>query len=302
MEDRRNKAVRITVVSIFWNLLLSAIKFAAGILGHSAALVADAVHSLSDLLSDFVTIAGVHYASRPRDHSHHYGHGKFETLAAIIIGLLLLLAAVEIAWSGGVEIYHSFHGERLSVPSYWALIVAMVSIVIKELLFQYTVRVGRKLNSAALLANAWHHRTDALSSIAAAVGIGGAIFLGERWVILDPAAAVFVGLWVLKYTLSLLSTSVNELLEASLGEEMDQQIIEIVEKIPGVQMPHNLKTRKIGQAYAVEMHIKVDRGLNIVEAHDISTRVEDQLKSFLGQDSFISIHVEPLNERPNTES
>ncbi|HHJ51716.1 MAG TPA: cation transporter [Caldithrix abyssi] len=296
MNQRKNVAVRVTLVSILWNLVLSGIKFAAGIYGRSAALVADGVHSLSDLLSDLVVLAGVHYGSRPRDQSHHYGHGKFETLAAIIIGLILLIAALEIAWHGGLNIYRHLHGKPLPGPYYITLIVALSSIGIKELLYQYTIKAGNKTGSAALKANAWHHRTDALSSVAAALGISGAIFLGEEWVLLDPLAAVFVGLWVLKFTLSLLVTSVNELLEASLGKEMDEKILQVVQNIPGVQLPHNLKTRKVGHTYAVEMHIKVNRNLNIVEAHDISTRVEEALKSFLGKESFISIHVEPLED------
>ena len=189
---------RVTLVGSVVNLLLLVFKFVAGILGHSAAMLADAVHSLSDFVTDIIVIVFVRISSKPEDEGHDYGHGKYETLATAIIGLILLFVGFGILWNGATSIWDFWQGGELKEPGMLALWAALVSILFKELLYQYTVLKGRRLNSQAVVANAWHHRSDALSSIGTAVGIGGAILLGEQWLVLDPLAAVVVSLFIMK--------------------------------------------------------------------------------------------------------
>jgi len=294
---RKSRAIRSAVSGIFWNLTLSAIKFAAGILGHSAALIADAIHSFSDLLTDMAVIAGVHYASRPVDKGHHYGHGKFETLSAVGIAFILVLASLAILGEGLYLLIQAGQGTWPRVPDALAFWIALISVFIKEGMYRYTIRIANKIDSNAVKVNAWHHRSDALSSLAVSIGVGGAILLGDKWSILDAITATLVGLWVLQFAVRSFISGMNELLEASLDEEKNQQILNIVLGVPGVNNPHNLRTRRIGNSIAVELHIKVARSLNIVEAHDIATEVEHRLKDFLGGNSFISVHVEPASEK-----
>ena len=215
---------RVTFVGSVVNLLLLVFKFVAGILGHSAAMLADAVHSLSDFVTDIIVIVFVRISSKPEDEGHDYGHGKYETLATAIIGLILLFVGFGILWNGAASIWRFWQGEALREPGMLALWAALVSIVSKELLYQYTVFKGRRLNSQAVVANAWHHRSDALSSIGTAVGIGGAILLGEQWLILDPLAAVVVSLFIMKVAVQLLVPCVDELLEKSLPAEVEEKI------------------------------------------------------------------------------
>jgi len=293
---RKSRAIRSAVSGIFWNLTLSAIKFAAGILGHSNALIADAIHSFSDLLTDMAVIAGVHYAARPVDQGHHYGHGKFETLSSVFIAFILLLASLAILWEGLYLLFKASQGSWPRVPDALAFWIAVLSVIIKEGMYQYTIRIANKINSQAVKVNAWHHRSDAFSSLAVSIGIGGAILLGNKWSILDAITAALVGLWVLQFAIRSFINGMNELLEASLDDEKNQQILTLVRTVPGVINPHNLRTRRIGNSIAVDMHIKVARSLSIVEAHDIATEVEQRLKDFLGRNSFISVHVEPASE------
>ncbi len=291
--SRINQVNRITHWSIFWNIILSIFKLTVGFIGKSNALLADGVHSFSDLISDFIVLGGVRMAERPQDQTHHYGHGKFETLSALILALFLLLAALAILYEGAFSIYSFYKGHYLSSPSMSALFIALIAIVIKEILFRYTIRIGKQQNSPALVANAWHHRTDAYSSVAASIGIAGALFLGPKWRILDPVAAILVSLLILRFAIPSFKDSLNELLEASLDSKTNQQILDIAGKVAGVLNPHNLHTRKIGNSIAIEMHINVRPSLTIVEAHDISTALEKTLKENFGENAFISIHVEP---------
>ena len=213
----REKGIyHVTVVGSGVNFLLLLFKFFAGIVGHSAAMLADAVHSLSDFVTDIIVIVFVRISSKPEDEGHDYGHGKYETLATAIIGIVLLFVGFGILWNGASSIYHFLHGGSLQEPGMLALIAALVSIVFKEALYRYTVFKGKKLNSQAVVANAWHHRSDALSSIGTAVGIGGAILLGNHWRVLDPIAAVVVSFFIMKVAVKLLIPCVDELLEKSL--------------------------------------------------------------------------------------
>ena len=303
MKDKKEKSEeavreagirRVTFVGSVINLLLLAFKFVAGILGHSAAMLADAVHSLSDFVTDIIVIVFVHISSKPEDERYDYGHGKYETLATAIIGLILLCVGFGILWNGVMSIRHFWQGGELKEPGMLALWAALVSVVFKELLYRYTVLKGRRLNSQAVVANAWHHRSDALSSVGTAAGIGGAILLGEQWLILDPLAAVVVSLFIMKVAIRLLVTCVEELLEKSLPAEVEEKIRQEILSFPGVTAPHHLRTRRIGSNYSIEVHIRMDGRITLEEAHRTATAIENRLKSEFGSRTSINIHVEPV--------
>ena len=285
---------RVTLVGSVVNLLLLVFKFVAGILGHSAAMLADAVHSLSDFVTDIIVIIFVRISSKPEDEGHDYGHGKYETLATAIIGLVLLFVGFGILWNGATSIWDFWQGGELKEPGMLALWAALVSILFKELLYQYTVLKGRRLNSQAVVANAWQHRSDALSAIGTAVGIGGAILLGEQWLVLDPLAAVVVSLFIMKVAIQLLVPCVEELLEKSLPAEVEEKIKQEILAFPGVTSPHHLRTRRIGSSYAIEVHIRMDGQITLEEAHHTATAIENRLKSEFGSRTYINIHVEPV--------
>ncbi|MBQ6082598.1 MAG: cation transporter [Bacteroidales bacterium] len=291
---REKEISRVTVAGGVVNLLLVALKFVAGIAGRSAAMVADAVHSLSDFITDIVVLVFVGISARPQDASHDYGHGKFETIATFFIGLALAGAAIGIVVSGSTKLAAWLQGEDIPVPGTLALWAALISIVVKEILFQYTARKGKKLESQALVANAWHHRSDALSSIAAAIGIGGAIIFGNRWTVLDPLASIVVGAMLVKVAWDLLGPAIGELTDKSLPEDVENEILGIIEEAPGVSEPHNLRTRRIGNRVAVEVHIRLDGNLTLAEAHERTSQIEKRLKERFGSDSHITIHMEPV--------
>lgn len=290
----REKGVfRVTIIGSIVNFLLLVFKFFAGIMGHSAAMLADAVHSLSDFVTDIIVIVFVRISSKPEDAGHDYGHGKYETLATAIIGILLLLVGFGILWNGVSSIYHFVQGGALQKPGMLALIGALVSIVFKEILYQYTKFKGRELNSQAVVANAWHHRSDALSSIGTAIGIGGAILLGDRWRVLDPIAAVVVSFFIMKVAVRLLIPCVDELLEKSLPAEVEDKILDTILSFPGVSSPHHLRTRRIGSYCAIEVHVRMDGKITLEEAHRTATAIENRLKEQFGKGTHIGIHVEP---------
>ena len=293
-KSSREKGIyKVTIVGSIVNFLLLVFKFFAGIAGHSAAMLADAVHSLSDFITDIVVIVFVRIAGKPEDKGHDYGHGKYETLATAIIGLLLLCVGFGIFWNGASSIYTFLRGGQLESPGVVALVAALVSIVSKEILYQYTVIQGKKLNSQAVIANAWHHRSDALSSIGTAIGIGGAILLGDHWRVLDPVAAVVVSFFIMKVSVRLLIPCVDELLEKSLPEDVEKEIEQTVLSFPGVSQPHHLRTRRIGNYYAIELHVRMDGQITLEEAHSTATAIENKLKEMFGKGTHVGIHVEP---------
>ena len=293
---REKEIYKVTLVGSAGNVVLMAFKFIAGLLGYSSAMIADAVHSLSDFVTDLVVLVFVGISAKPRDQSHEYGHGKFETFATFLIGLALVAAAIGIIVSGGTKLLAWWEGEQLEAPGWIALWAALLSIVIKELLFQYTVRKGRKLDSQAMIANAWHHRSDALSSIGAAIGIGGAILLGRRWTVLDPLASIVVGLMLIHVAWELLKTSVGELTECSLPADTEQEIERIICSFPDVQQPHNLRTRRIGNSIAIEAHVRMDGSLPLLMVHERATAIEHRLKERFGEKTHVTIHMEPIKK------
>lgn len=291
--NREHEIFKVTLVGSLANVLLTVFKFVAGIVGHSAAMTADAVHSLSDLLTDAVVLLFVHISGKPEDSGHNYGHGKFETLATTLIGLALAAVGVGIGWHGGVDLWKWVHGENLEAPGWLALWAAVVSVVLKEAVYQYTVRRGRRLQSPAVEANAWHHRSDAFSSIGTLVGIGGAILLGDRWTVLDPIASIVVAFFIFRVAYKLMAQGLSELLEASLPGDVEQRILAIVDSFPDVHDPHHLRTRRIGNHIAIELHIRMDGNLPLSTAHARTCEIEQSLKHQFGKQTHITLHVEP---------
>lgn len=291
--DRNKEIYKVTLVGGAVNVVLLLFKFVAGIVGHSAAMMADAIHSLSDFVTDIIVLLFVHISIKPQDKSHDYGHGKYETLAMTLIGIALLAVAIGILYSGVMKITAWMHGEPLEAPGLLALWAALASIILKEAVYQYSMVKARQLQSQAVEANAWHHRSDALSSIGTAVGIGGAIFLGQRWTVLDPLASVVVGAFILKMSVSLLRDGIGDLMEQSLPDAIEAEMLQLVASVPGVAEPHELRTRRIGNHYAVELHILMDGDISLREAHDKASEVEDLLKAHYGEETHVAVHVEP---------
>jgi len=291
--SRESSIYRVTIFGGIVNALLLAFKFAAGILGHSSAMVADAVHSLSDFLTDIVVLVFVRVSNRPADRDHEYGHGKYETLATVLIALSLLVVGVLLAKDGVQRIISVIHGVTLPAPRMIALWAALASIVCKEICYQVTAKVGRTVHSDTVIANAWHHRSDALSSVGTGIGIAGAIFLGEGWTILDPIAGCLVSLIIIVMAIRLAIGALGELLEHSLPEDVENRIIDLAGEDEALSELHHLRTRKIGNQYAIEMHVRMPGDTSLYEAHQHSTMLEQRLKKEFGPTTHITIHIEP---------
>lgn len=276
------------------NILLFIFKLVAGILGRSGAMIADAVHSASDFATDIVVLVFVRISSKPRDDDHKWGHGKYETLASLIIGVALFAVGIEIFVDSAEKIAAVIAGEIIPRPGAIAIVAAATSIIAKEALYQYTMRVGRKIDSPSVIANAWHHRSDALSSVGALLGIGMAYFLGEKWRIADPIAAIAVAALIVKVAYDLCRTALAELLEKSLPHEVEEEILSIISTTPNVHKPHNLRTRRIGSNIAIEVHIRVDGAMTVHDSHEISREIEHSLRTRFGERTAVAIHIEPL--------
>ncbi|HUI33112.1 MAG: cation diffusion facilitator family transporter [Dysgonamonadaceae bacterium] len=292
--ESRIKIIRnATLVGSVLNLLLTVAKILAGVIGKSSAMIADGVHSLSDLVTDIIVLVFIKVSGKERDKNHQYGHGKYETFATMLISFALMIVGAGIFWSGAKKVFDSINGEIIEQPGYIALYAALISIIAKEGLYWYTKIIGVKVNSQAMVANAWHHRSDAFSSIGTALGVSGAILLGEQWRVLDPIAGIIVSFFIFKVAWNIANPSIKELMESALPEETESNITEIIKNTPGVLGFHNLKTRKIGAIFAVEVHIKVDKYLTVESSHEIATQIEKSLRNKLGKQSHIGIHVEP---------
>ena len=290
---RSKEIYKVTLIGGAVNVVLLLFKFVAGIVGHSAAMVADAVHSLSDFVTDVIVLVFVRISNKPQDKSHAYGHGKYETLAMTMIGAALLVVAIGIIYSGAVKISAWANGEQLEAPGMLALWAALLSVVLKEAVYHYSIIKARQLNSQAVEANAWHHRSDALSSLGTTIGIGGAIFLGQRWTVLDPIASIIVGAFIIKVAISLLRNGIGDLMEQSLPDDVEEEILRLVGTLPDVVEPHDLRTRRIGNHYAIELHFLMDGDISLKEAHDKASEVEDLLREHYGKETHVAVHVEP---------
>ncbi len=294
-ESTREKEIyKVTIWGSIVNFILLVFKFIAGFLGHSSAMIADAVHSLSDFVTDIIVVVFVRISGKPEDEDHEYGHGKYETLATAIIGALLLVVGIGILVDSTTTVIDVINGKTLEAPSILALAAAVISILLKEILYQYTLFKGKRLNSKAVIANAWHHRSDAFSSIGTLLGISGAIFLGAKWRILDPIAAFIVSIFIIKVSIGLIKPCLEELLEKSLPKEMENKILSIILSYPEVSSPHHLRTRHIGNHIAIEIHIRMDGEMTLNKAHEITKQIEVSLKEEFGKDTHIGIHMEPI--------
>ena len=291
---REKEIFKVTIWGSIVNFILLVFKFFAGIVGHSSAMIADAVHSLSDFITDIIVVVFVRISGKPEDEDHEYGHGKYETLATAIIGAILLIVGIGILVNSTTSIIDVFHGKELEAPSMLALVAAIVSILLKEIVYQYTVFKGKKLNSKVVIANAWHHRSDAFSSIGTLIGIAGAIFLGVKWRILDPIAALVVSAFIIKVSIGLIKPCIDELLEKSLPKDIEKKIMAIILSNPEVSSPHHLRTRHIGNHIAIEVHIRMNGEMTLNNAHEITKKIEASLKEEFGKGTHIGIHMEPL--------
>lgn len=293
MQPRDRRIYRITLAGSIVNIVLLVFKFIAGILGHSAAMIADAIHSLSDFLTDIIVIVFIRLSSKPADHDHDYGHGKYETLATSVIGMALAVVAVMLGWDGIEKIIYVMQGNQLESPGIIALWAAILSIVLKEWIFRATRKVAKEENSKALEANAWHHRSDALSSIGTAVGIGGAVMLGNNWAILDPIAAIVVCILIIVTAFKIIRQASGELLEESLPKEIEDKIEQIAYQDPLVSDIHKLHTRRIGNIIAIEMHLRMPSDVTLAESHIHANSIEKSLKQEFGNGTHIMLHIEP---------
>ncbi|MBN1969864.1 MAG: cation transporter [Candidatus Delongbacteria bacterium] len=294
-----NRIIRIkkvTLIGSFVNLFLSVGKIIAGVIGKSSAMIADGVHSLSDLVTDIIVLVFIGISGKEKDRSHKYGHGKFETFATMLISFALMIVGLGIFWTGTKKVISSLNGLIIEQPGIIALYAAIFSIISKEILFWYTKLAGEKLNSQAMIANAWHHLSDAFSSIGTALGISGAIFFSEKWRILDPIAGIVVSFFILKVAWKIALPSIHELLESSLSEKIENEISNLIMNARGVKGFHNLKTRQIGEQIGVDVHIKVDKELSVEISHQIATEIENSIKEKYGPQSHVGIHVEPYYE------
>lgn len=293
---REQKISQVTIWGAVGNLLLTVFKLIAGLFGRSSAMIADAIHSLSDLVSDIVVLVMVKVSSKGVDKSHDYGHGKFETLATVVVAVILLWVGIELLIEGIGKIRLVIVGETLPVPGTIALGAALVSILVKEILYQWTSRVGKKVNSPAMITNAWHHRSDALSSIGAAIGIGGAICFGGKWVILDPIVGCIISIFIVVIAVKMAIPALYELTDGSLPEQVEQQIIQLILSVDGVTNVHDLRTRRNGPIIIIGVHIVVDPNMTVAKAHHLTVLAENAIRNQFGNETQISIHIEPTEE------
>jgi len=288
----RYKATRkVTLVGMFVNIFLSAAQLIGGFFAHSQALIADGIHTLSDLASDIVVLIAAKIASQDADDDHPYGHGRFETVATVILGLALAGVAVGIAMNAYERITHP---ETLLQPKPLALLFAALAIISKEALYQYTMVVAKQIDSKMLQANAWHHRSDALSSIMVALGVAGAIFLEIPW--LDAAAAMLVAVMIFYMGVRLILDSTMELVDTALDPQQMKEIQAFISSVEGVDETHMLRTRKMGNNVLADVHIQVNSYLSVSEGHYIAENVIQKLRKKFPEMHDITVHIDPEDD------
>ncbi len=291
------QAISVTWKGIIVNLVLMVLKLVAGFLGHSKAMIADGVESVADMPANLVVLLGIAMGNRPADKTHDFGHGKIETLASTMVGAFLVAAGLWIFGNGAQAVWRNIHGTEILRPGWIALAGTVLAIVTKEWLYRYTLRVGRRVNSQAVIANAWHHRSDAYTSMGTLTGISGAFFLGPHWRFLDPLAAIVASVFIVKMGITISWQGLNELIEASESDEKEADIIRIISSVPGVQNPHRLRTRRIGNQTAIDVHVEVDGRLSVTDAHQVATRIEEHVREAFGMETLVLVHIEPLGDR-----
>ena len=289
-----NPGIKVTIIGILANITLSVIKFIGGIIGNSTAMVADAVHSLSDLFTDTIVLVTHKISQIPKDEDHPYGHGRAESIGTTAIGIIIIFAGIGLAYEG----WNIIQSESPPIPEPIAAGMALVSIFIKEWLFRYTYSVGKKSNSSLLIANAWHHRSDAISSIAALVGIIGSMM---GYPMLDPIAAAMVGFMIIHVGYKLTRGGFRDLMDTALSEKDTRDIQGVIDEISGVIKTHDLRTRKIGGEVLIDVHIQVDSDLTVTEGHEIAERVRRNLINRYPKTQDVLVHVDGYDDS-NVES
>jgi len=290
LNDLKNNAgVRIILIGALANLLLAVLKIAGGIVGRSTAMVADGIHSLSDLLTDGVVLFTHKIGQLPADENHPYGHGRAETIGATLVGAVIIVAGFGLAYRS-LEIIAT---DAFHTPTWPAALAAVVSIVINEILFRYTRSVGEKTKSPSLVANAWHHRSDAISSVAALIGIGGAM---AGYPIMDPIAAIIVSVMIVKVGYNIAFRGLSDLMDTALSEEETRRIKTLINSLPGVIQTHNLRTRRIGGEVLMDVHILVDHEVSVTEGHHIAEGVRRELIRAMDNVQDILVHVDTEND------
>jgi cation diffusion facilitator family transporter len=285
-----NSGIKVTLVGIASNLVLSIIKFIGGVIGNSAAMIADAVHSLSDLLTDLIVLITIKIGQKPKDDNHPYGHGRAESLGTAVVGFFIILAGIGLAY----EAWEIVQSEVSQIPKLLAAGTALISIFIQEWLFRYTRSVGKKSNSSILLANAWHHRSDAISSIAALIGILGSM---AGFPVLDPIASAMVSFMIMKVGYELTLGGFRDLMDTALNEKDTQKLQATIDNISGVIKSHDLRTRKIGEEILMDVHIQVDSDLTVTEGHEVAERVRRQVIKNYPNTQDILVHVDGYDDR-----
>lgn len=293
--ERCNEAKRVTWIGFVINTALTVLKIFAGIIGRSEAMLADGIHSMSDFFTDIVVLIGFRFTDKPADEGHNYGHGKYETLATVVIGAALFFAGVNI-FQKGVEMIYGvlFKGYILDKPGLIALLAALFSIITKEILYRYTKKVGQRIHSPAVIANGWHHRSDAFSSAGTFIGISCAYFLGDKWIIFDPIAAIVVSIFIFKVAIEIMIPAVKELLDASLEPKEVDYIICEIGKYKEIKEFHDLRTRRLGPTVDIEAHLLFDQRISLKEAHETAELLERTLEEHFYRGSVFTFHLEPF--------
>jgi len=294
LNERADCAIRITTLGVVVNVVLLIAKFAAGFLGNSQAMIADAVHTLTDFATDIAVLIGIRFSRKPKDDDHAYGHGKYETIAAATVGLILFLVGLKIGWDALHTIFDAIKGEHVPKPGQIAFWAALVSIISKEILYRKTVLVGRKTQNDSVIANAWHHRSDAMSSVGTAIGIGAATFLGAEWTIMDPIAAIMISFLLMKVALDIVKDQIAGLTERSLSADIHQEIVTMALSFPDISYPHNLRTRSVGKTVVIDLHVRVNPEMRVADAHAVVSDLEQKLRERFGEDTIATVHIEPL--------
>ncbi len=295
----QKKGKRVTWIGLFVNIFLFLFKLTGGVLGRSHAIIADAFHTLSDISTDIIVLLGLKFSLKEEDESHPYGHGKAETISAFTLGILLVIAGLFIFTESLIKLISIYKGSPTSLPTLLALSAGLISIFSKEILYRYTIYIGKKIGSSALTANAWHHRSDALSSVASSLGVGGAILLGQKWILLDPLAGGLVSLFIIKIGYKILRNEIGGLMEASPEKEIRASVEKILMDDPNVREFHKLRMRNIGRKIALDLHLVLDENLSFSKAHSIATSIEDKIKEKISSVHTIVIHMEPRREESN---
>ncbi len=289
LKSNEQIAIRVSLNSIIVNIALTAFKLVAGIVAHSGAMISDAVHSASDVLSTLIVIGGVRIASKAPDHEHPYGHDRFECVASIILSGMLLVTGAGIGWKGLQNILSSSY-DSLTVPGKLALIAAVVSIVVKEGMYWYTKFAAERIDSSALMADAWHHRSDAMSSIGSFVGILGAR-LG--FPVMDPLASVIISLFIIKASIDIFRDAISKMTDQACDDEVVQELQDTIHKVPGVLGIDALRTRDFGAMIYVDVEIQANAQLPLSEAHSIAQQVHDDIEHRFPRVKHCMVHVNP---------